>query len=134
VDTVESFFLSVISDTPMPEYSWEYKNDNILQVTTKNKPTAVKLWKATNPEARNFRLDVTGELYEEVPLEVNDEGVYEVNVPDPEKGWTAYFVELTYDGPSEAPIRLTTPIKVVPETYPHKFERAPKPPNGFLSK
>jgi len=134
VDTVESYFHSIISKTPMPEYAWEYADDNTLRVTTKGKPTAAKLWVATNPEARNFRLDVTGELYAETPLEAVSEGVYEVKVPNPEKGWSAYFIELTFPGPGEAPIRLTTPVKVVPDTYPSEFKRSPHPGGGFLQK
>jgi hypothetical protein len=36
----------------------------------------------------------------------------------PEKGYTAYFVEITF--PGQAPIKLTTGVEVLPRTYPYE--------------
>jgi hypothetical protein len=52
---------------------------------------------------------------------VNEKGTYEIAMKQPEKGYTAYFVEITF--PGQAPIKLTTGVEVLPRTYP--FESIP---------
>ena len=43
-------------------------------------------------------------------------------VPEPTKGWTAFFVELTFPtGNSSPPFKFTTQVRVVPDVLPHKF-------------
>jgi hypothetical protein len=39
-----------------------------------------------------------------------------VNEPSP--GWTAYFVELTFDIGERWPLKLTTAVRVTPDTLP----------------
>ena len=39
-------------------------------------------------------------------------------VDQPESGWTAFFVELTYDTGSNLPLKLTTAVRVLPDTLP----------------
>ena len=53
-------------------------------------------------------------------LEAGDGGVYVGNVPKPPKGWTAYFVELTWVGKGPVPLKLTTAVRVVPDVLPHR--------------
>ena len=40
------------------------------------------------------------------------------NVTEPDKGWTAYFLELTYDVGAPTALKLTTNVKVIPDTVP----------------
>jgi len=40
-------------------------------------------------------------------------------VTAPERGWTAYFVELTFDSGTPVPLRFSTEVRVVPDTLPH---------------
>ena len=56
----------------------------------------MKLWQATNPEARDFRLETFGPKWESSGLKASADGRYVGSVPKPTKGWTAYFVELTF--------------------------------------
>jgi len=43
---------------------------------------------------------------------------YVGKVAEPKRGWTALFVELTYDTGSELPLKVTTGVRVVPDRLP----------------
>ena len=51
-------------------------------------------------------------------------GVYIGEVDAPKKGFTAYFVELTYDVGASFPLKVTTEIRVTPNEYPFKGMKA----------
>ena len=87
-------------------------------VRTKDRPKAVTLWKATNPEARDFRLENIGKAWKSSPLSPSRGGVYLTRVPQPEGGFTAFFVELTYDSGGRYPFKFTTEVVVVPDVLP----------------
>ncbi len=129
-----AFYHSIISDTPLPQYSWSYGKNNTLTVTTPSKPIAVNYWTATNAEARDFRVDVAGQIWKSTPLEAKGDGVYEVTMTAPEKGWTAQMIELTFEGPGGTPLKYTTPIKVLPEECPFEYTPPAETPKGYLSK
>jgi PhoPQ-activated pathogenicity-related protein len=118
VDSVVAFYHSILTDSPRPEYSWTKRNDGSLIVKTKTEPTAVKLWQATNPEARDFRVESIGKVYTSTDLEPLSEGIYVGRVEGPEKGWTAFFIELTYDSKGPKPFKFTTEVSVVPDVLP----------------
>ncbi len=77
------------------------------------------MWTATNPEARDFRLETIGKVWKSKPLTPTGSGTYDARVPAPEKGWTAYFVELHFDSGTPVPYRFSTEIRVVPDTLPY---------------
>jgi PhoPQ-activated pathogenicity-related protein len=83
-------------------------------------PKEVKLWQATNPEARDFRLETLGPKWTSSPLKV-EKGECVAHVTQPAKGWTAFMVELTYDGPDNKPLKLTTSVRVVPDKLNFRF-------------
>ena len=93
-------------------------------MVSKTKPSKVKLWQATNPDARDFRLDTIGRAYTETTLESKGDGVYEAKVEKPEKGWTAAFIELTYAN-DPAPFKFTSGVTVVPDLLPFKDQFKP---------
>ena len=66
----------------------------------------MKLWQATNPNARDFRVEELGKKYTVSKLEDQGGGLYVGKVDQPERGWTALFVELTYDTGSNLPLKL----------------------------
>lgn len=111
------FYKRVLTEQARPEYTWEISDTHIkVSVDPKNAPVQVKLWEANNTEARDFRIDVFGPGWKETLLPVQENGIYEVPISAPEKGWKGHFVELSYMG--NAPIKVTTGIKVLPESYP----------------
>jgi PhoPQ-activated pathogenicity-related protein len=126
--TLLAFFDAVVNHKELPEYSWTLPKEGVIRVLAKSKPAEVRLWQATNPNARDFRLEVLGPAYKSSKLEPREDGSYVAQVDKPDKGWTAYFVELTYPG-SPAPIKLTTQIAVVPDILPFR-DKIPQPTEG----
>jgi PhoPQ-activated pathogenicity-related protein len=119
-----SFYDAILHKKALPEYTWELPSPGMIRVVAKTKPTKVKLWQATNPDARDFRLETLGPKYTETTLESKGEGIYEAKLEKPEKGWTAGFIELTYQN-EPAPIKFTSGVTVIPDTLPHKGEFKP---------
>lgn len=129
--SVAAWHHAILNHTELPQFSWTRGEDGSLTVTTKTKPVEVKAWQATNPTARDFRLEKIGAVWKSAAVEDRD-GVYRFTVAKPESGWTAGFVELTFDIGAPAPIKLTTDVMIMPNTLPFaapKFDR----PKGFLS-
>jgi len=124
--TLASCYDAVIHDLPLPKFSWTLESDGSIRVVAKDRPSEVKLWQATNPDARDFRLETIGPKYTESPLTDQGGGVYVAVVPKPPKGWTAFFVELTFPSRGMAPFKFTTQVRVVPDVTLYKF--VPHPP------
>jgi PhoPQ-activated pathogenicity-related protein len=118
-ETLQAFYAAVVSGRARPDFRWETDRDGTIRVNSKTKPSAVKLWQATNPEARDFRLETIGPVWRSTTLEPNGEGSYEANVAKPPKGWTAYMVELTYPSGGKYPLKFTTGVQVIPDTLPY---------------
>jgi PhoPQ-activated pathogenicity-related protein len=131
LETLHSFYAAVVSGRPRPEVRWTFEKDGSIKVTTKELLREVRLWQATNPAARNFRLDVLGAAYRDTPLTPAGPNTWVARVPPPAKGWTAFFVEMTFPGGGKYPLKITSGVRVVPDTLPYD---APKPsragPNG----
>jgi PhoPQ-activated pathogenicity-related protein len=119
-----SFYASILNQKSRPKYNWEISEDIIyLALEPNEKPASIKLWTAHNDEARDFRVDVFGENWTSSEILVNESGRYEIQLDTPEKGYTAYFVELTFQG--EIPLKVTSGVEVLPRTYPFApFESA----------
>ena len=89
-----------------------------------DRPAEVVVWHATNPEARDFRVDTIGKAYQATPLKEKSAGVYVAKAPKPAKGFSAFFVELTYPSGGKYPFKLTTEVSVVPDKLPFRWEDA----------
>jgi PhoPQ-activated pathogenicity-related protein len=125
LESLHSFYSSVVKGTARPEFSWTFEKDGAIKVVSKQRPDAVTLWQATNAEARNFRHDVIGPAYKPTVLLPSGPNTWVARVPKPEKGWTAYFVELTFPTGGKYPLKLTTAVRVVPDTLPFKAPTLP---------
>jgi PhoPQ-activated pathogenicity-related protein len=120
-ESLLAFYNAILYQQPLPQLSWKLQADGSIRVETSSKPSDVKLWQATNPEARDFRLETLGAKYESTVLGDQGGGGYVGKVSPPSKGWTAFFVELTYPSGCQVPFKFTTPVRVVPDTLPYKF-------------
>ena len=118
IETVEAFYASVVKGAKRPEFSWTFEKDGAIKVVARDRPDQVLLWQATNPGARNFRLDVIGPAYASAALAPSGPNTWVARVPAPAKGWTAFFVELTYPTGGRYPLKFTTAVRVVPDTLP----------------
>jgi PhoPQ-activated pathogenicity-related protein len=119
--SIAAFYETVVKGVPRPRFSWKFEKDGAIVVRTEDKPSEVKLWQATNPKARDFRLDTIGPAYKSSPLQPGQDGSYVARIPAPSEGWTAFFVELTFPGPGKLPLKFTSAVRILPETLPFPF-------------
>jgi PhoPQ-activated pathogenicity-related protein len=126
--TLLACYNAILTGAELPQFDWKVEKDGTIRVQTKTKPTEVKLWQATNPGARDFRLTSIGPKWKSSPLQEQSAGVYVAKVAPPKRGWTAYMVEMTFpSGMLLAPFKFTTGVKVIPDVEPFADEA---PPNG----
>lgn len=117
-ESISSYYQSILSKNERPKFTWNFESDGSIRVKTENQPSKVTVWAANNPEARDFRLAKIGKAYKPTVLESQGEGVYVGKIETPPKGWTAFFVELSYKNGGVFPLKATTAVRVLPETYP----------------
>lgn len=121
--TLLACYNAVVHNGSLPRFDWKLEKDGTFRVKAHDKPSQVKLWHASNPGARDFRLTTIGPRWTSVDLKDDGNGVYVGRVDQPRRGWTAYFVELTFpSGLSLAPFKFTTGVKVTPDTLPFREE------------
>jgi PhoPQ-activated pathogenicity-related protein len=136
VDAAESafaFYQAILTNAPLPKFDWSFAEGGAIRVKTETRPEAVILWQAHNPDARDFRLQTIGRAFTSSPLSDQGGGLYVANVPEPQQGWTAYFVELTFPGSGRYPYKFTTGVRVTPDRLPFgppPEEELPMPANG----
>jgi PhoPQ-activated pathogenicity-related protein len=111
------FYKSILVGSQRPQFSWTIQDDSIV-VKTITKPTSVNLWQASNTKARDFRLETIGPVWTSSPLPDEGDSTYTGKVPEPKEGWTAFFVELTFDSGLGLPYKFTTQVHVVPKSLP----------------
>lgn len=79
--------LSWLSDArdskPGPQFSWSLDPDGSIRVQTKTQPKGVRRWQATNPAARDFRLETIGAAWTSTPMAESANGVDVGYVPPP---------------------------------------------------
>ena len=119
--TLTTCYAAIVNNRPLPQFSWKMEPDGSIRVTAKDKPVSVALWQATNPKARDFRLETLGPKWERTLVTEQGSGVYIGKVPAPATGWTAFFVELTFPAGDFPSYKFTTQVRVVPDTLPYKF-------------
>jgi PhoPQ-activated pathogenicity-related protein len=118
VESIIAFYQTVLAGSPRPKLDWTFEKDGSIRVRSEMKPKEVLLWQATNPDRRDFRQAVIGNAYKSQPLVDQGTSTFVANLKAPPKGWTASFVELTYDVGAAYPLKLTTAVRVLPQTLP----------------
>jgi PhoPQ-activated pathogenicity-related protein len=129
-----AFYRTFLKGEKLPEYDWSFPDANTIRVTTDTPPIEVKLWQATNPKTRDFRIDEVGQIYKSTDLVAQEDGSYVAQVETPPAGWTAYMIELAFPGADGTTLKFSTPIRVVPETTPHTYVPVEDPETGYLTK
>ena len=133
VETIAAFHRLMATGVKPPQYSWSTASDGTLRVLAQTQPREVRLWQAHNPEARDFRVETLGRAYTSTPLQPAADGLYIVEPPAPASGWTAWFVELTFDVPAATPLKLTTGVTVTPDTLPFAAKPSDLPTSVTLA-
>jgi len=116
--TLEACYQAIVSGAKLPRFKWNFAADGSIRVQTEDKPKEVKLWQATNPNARDFRLDTLGPSWTSSAIEAKVGGEFIGKIETPTNGWSAFFVELTFPGPGSFPFKFTTGVLVLPEKLP----------------
>jgi PhoPQ-activated pathogenicity-related protein len=122
LQSILAFYHGILRGSPLPKFSWKLEADGSIRVRTEDKPREVSLWQATNPKARDFRLESLGAAYKKSTLAPDADGLYVAKVDKPPQGWTAFFVELVFDSGERAPYKFSTQVSIVPDVLPHRIE------------
>jgi PhoPQ-activated pathogenicity-related protein len=122
--TLIAFYDAFLRGAPRPKFSWKFEKNGDIRVKCKDKPSQVKLWQATNPEKRDFRLLAIGPAYKSSDVAEQGSGVYVAKIVRPAKGWTASFVELTFPSGGKYPFKFTTAVRVTPDTLPYPLPKS----------
>lgn len=113
IQSLYTFFYTIANDIERPSITWSYEAPNRIVVNTSTTPARVLLWTATNPTARDFRLNPENIAQPSDPAYIAPGTVgpawtsqeltsatneYTATVPEPGSGWTAYFVQVAFSG------------------------------------
>ena len=127
VESITAFYALILAGKERPKLAWTNEDDGSIRVTTQDAPDEVLLWQATNPEARDFRKETLGPKYESTVLTDQGGGVYVGHVNPPDRGWTAYYIEMKFDVGLGIPLKLSTGVRVTPDVLPYKDKRSDLP-------
>lgn len=114
-----TFYQSVLNGLPRPQFSWTVDPNDRIVVRTVTRPRRVRLWQASNPQARDFRLETLGAAWTSSEIFGSEPNLFVARVGTPVTGWTAFFAELTFDSGSALPHTYTTEVHVVPRCLPY---------------
>ena len=117
VETLETFYASVVKNVRRPSFNWTFGDDGSIRVVSRDLPKAVTMWQAVNPAARDFRIEAIGPVYQPTPLTPVGPNTWIGRVATPARGWSAGFVELTFDVDGR-PLKMTTGVRVLPDRLP----------------
>jgi PhoPQ-activated pathogenicity-related protein len=117
-ESLLAYYDMILAGRPRPRSSWKFQPDGSIRVQAQDRPKQVNLWQATNPQARDFRLATIGPAYSSTELKDQGDCLFLARVDPPPQGWTAFFVELVYETGGKFPWKVTTGVRVVPDTLP----------------
>ncbi len=118
IESIATFYRLVSSGKPRPEYSWTFEDDGTIRAVSKSKPSKILLWQAHNPKARDFRLRTIGPAFVSTELTADGDGIIVAPKPQDKPGWTASFIELTYDVEGSFPLKVSTAVRITPNALP----------------
>ncbi len=109
--SMASFIRRHFDGREMPQLTWRHEQPDKLIVEWDDEDAQAMLWSAKSPN-RDFR----DSRWQSRPLQGS--GSVEVDMPQPEDGWQAWFVEVRFGG--EYPMRLSTAMTVLPDEFPYE--------------
>ncbi|MEZ5324119.1 MAG: PhoPQ-activated pathogenicity-related family protein [Verrucomicrobiales bacterium] len=121
-----AWYQAILTATPRPRFEWKITEDGTIHVEAEDEPLEVKLWQANNADARDFRVETIGKTWQASDLAPVSDGKYEAKVSAPEKGFTAFYIELKFPGAPDVPMIFSTGVKVTPDSLPFdEYTRKP---------
>ncbi len=120
------YYDAFLANQSRPRFHWSLELDGSIRVVTQDVPKAVILWQASNPQSRDFRLTTIGPSWSSRSLVDQGGGIFVGQVPPPQEGWTAFFVEVVFVGrtlgTSVYDYHFSTEMRVIPETCPFEAD------------
>ncbi len=113
LQVVAAFYQSVVAGGTRPRFDWKTERgagEAKLSVTAADPPEKAELWRAT-AATRDFR----GSKWAATPLSATEDGRFVAALPVPAEGYEAFYVGLTYKGPTGLTFTLCTNVEVVGE-------------------
>lgn len=124
-DSLMAFISLILNKEPLPTATWAMQAEKILAVKPSIKPLEVNLWQAHNPQGRDFRIHTIGKSWKSTPLTMQADGTFQATLSLPEKGWSAYYIEIKFSTPSGHLLKISTDVTVVPELFPYTYKPQP---------
>jgi len=124
LESLIAFYALSLHDRPAPQYDWRLgPNDQLIVSSPDPTLKTATVWRAVNEEARDFRVTTIERTWESKEITSNGNGDFAVQLEAPEKGWSATFIELTFQPEkSPTPLKLTSGVYVRPTFLPFDFE------------
>ena len=122
-----AFYGAIVKGVARPKFDWSAGKDGTLVIQPETKPRKVTYWQATNPAARDFRVETLGPVWKGTEVQPDAQGAYRAKVEKPEKGYTAGFLEVEFDYGGPAPLIFSTGVRVMPDVLPFAAPRPGQP-------
>ncbi len=122
-----SWLDDILDNKTSPRITWALEGTGRLRITPSATPKEVRLWQATNPGARDFRLETIGPVWTSQVLAPSPDGSYVGGVQQPPTGWTAFLIEATFAtaGVFEPDQVYSTEVQIIPDTLPYAGTACP---------
>ena len=119
--TALSWIDDILDNKTSPQLTWTREDNGALRIAATATPKEVKLWRATNPSARDFRLETIGPAWTSQVLQPEADGTYVGTVPQPPSGWTAFLIEATFPtaGVLDPDQIYSTSVQIIPDILPY---------------
>jgi PhoPQ-activated pathogenicity-related protein len=117
-DTILAFCHSVVDGVPLPTMTWQFEGGDAIAVRATAMPSMARMWEAADRNARDFRVEKIGKAFNYHDLRNGGDNTCVGRISPPQRGWRAFFVELTYPTETGHSFTMTTDVRVVPDVLP----------------
>lgn len=117
--SIMAFYRAMLYDYSLPEFSWTMEENGSIRLETESTPMSVKMWVAHNPNEFDFRYYSVGAVWEDSTISEIEPGVYLAELPIPESGYSAFFIEVSYASVSPYYFTFSTDVSFLPNQLPH---------------
>lgn len=113
-----AFYAAIVKGASIPSFDWKADTDGTLTLAPSSRPAKVTFWQATNPAARDFRIESLGPVWKATEVQPDARGVYTAKVQAPDTGFSAGYLEVSFDYGGPAPLIFSTGVRVMPDILP----------------
>jgi PhoPQ-activated pathogenicity-related protein len=130
---LETFYLTVLEDFPRPAMDWtkQYtETGGSIILLSQEQPLTISAWSAPSivPNRRDWRTTYLDGIrpissnitWVESPVQNLGNGYYRAEFNNPETGYFAFFIKVTYMGPGGRTLFFSTDTAVLPNNFPYE--------------